>query len=126
MNLPLSVFMYPVRLHWIKLTFPLLMVVKCRQLLGCGWKFSQSWDSIGIGVMQILFMPSHVSPNMHQTCFVWNILFPECPLSSLTFKIFLAPLLHSSLSSEGSSLMKVLFLELSLQKFLSLYTFSSC
>lgn len=82
-------------------------------VLGPQWNWSYADSVHAITVCK--------SSNMHQTCFVWNILFSRCPLSSLTFKIFLAPLLHSSLSSEGSSLMKMPFLDLSLQKFLSLH-----
>lgn len=42
-----------------------------------------------------------VSSYVHQSSCVWNTLLSWCPLSSLILRIFLPPLLHSSLSPEG-------------------------
>lgn len=116
---PEELFLYPVRLHWRKLSFPLEAIISWRQLLGQGWELvlayvhfpSQCWYPIWLRPVQALcLLLQSLSSYEHQSFWCVESL---VSLMSFIFSGSYNPLLKDSLSSEGRDLIDASHLELS-------------
>lgn len=121
---------YPVRLYWRKLFFPLPVDVNCKELFDYEPEPmsspSQHWDLIWFQLLTTLVCHSLCELNLHQSFCVWIVPLYLSQTSPLALKIFPTTFPTEIPRPQRRGLMKVSYLRLSAPKFLTLSTLSTC